>query len=277
MLDLVAADYQYPNLLAGKTGMVVNPAAFANNAKSLATKPAGSGPFVMTSYTQNAKAVFTKNDKYFEADQINAGGFELYPAAAAATVVASLQSGQYNVALLPPSQLEAAKAAGLEVQIIPSMYVAVLDVNAAMEPFTDPAVIEALHYAVDREELVKVAQFGVGEVDYQPFPSGYVGYSDEVKDIYAYDPEKAKSILKAAGHDGDVKVKISVYAPEGVPELLQNQLKKVGHRLGDRGRSRSPRPPRSSTSSTRVRWRSTGSPAASRRSRRSRCCSEPRA
>jgi peptide/nickel transport system substrate-binding protein len=228
VLDLLTADYQYPNLLAGKTGMVVNPAAFGNNGKSLATKPAGSGPFVMKSYTQNAKAVFTKNEKYFEADQIHAGGFELYPAAAAATVVAALQSGQYNVALLPPSQLEAAKAAGLEVQIIPSMYVAVLDVNASMAPFTDPAVIEALHYAVDREELVKVAQFGVGEVDYQPFPPGYVGYSPELKDIYKYDPEKAKSILKAAGHNGDVKVKISVYAPEGVPELLQAQLKKVG-------------------------------------------------
>ncbi len=228
VLDLVSADYQYPNLLAGKTGMVVNPAAFANNGKTLATQPAGSGPFVLTSYTQNAKAVFTKNEKYFEADQIKAGGFELYPAAAGATVVAALQSGQYNVGLLPPSQIAAAKAAGLEVQIIPSMYVAVLDVNASMAPFTDPAVIEALHYAVDREELVKVAQFGIGDVDYQPFPEGYVGYSPEVKDIYAYDPEKAKSILKAAGHNGDVKVKISVYAPEGVPELLQNQLKKVG-------------------------------------------------
>ena len=228
VLDLVDANYQYPNLLAGKTGMVVNPAAFGNNAKSIATLPAGSGPFKLTSYTQNAKAVLVKNPKYFEADTINAAGFELYPAADGSTVVAALQSGQYNVGLLPPSQIDAAKAAGLEVQIIPSMYVAVLDVNAAMAPFTDPAVIEALHYAVDRAELVKVAQFGVGDVDYQPFPEGYVGYDPALADIYAYNPDKAKSILKAAGHTSDITLKLSVYAPEGVPELLQAQLKKVG-------------------------------------------------
>ena len=228
VLDLVDANYQYPNLLAGKTGMVVNPAAFGNNAKSIATLPAGSGPFKLTSYTQNAKAVLVKNPKYFEADTIKAAGFELYPAADGSTVVAALQSGQYNVGLLPPSQIAAAKAAGLEVQIIPSMYVAVLDVNAAMAPFTDPAVIEALHYAVDRAELVKVAQFGVGDVDYQPFPEGYVGYDPALAHIYDYNPDKAKSILKAAGHTSDIKLKLSVYAPEGVPELLQAQLKKVG-------------------------------------------------
>ena len=109
--------------------MVVNPAVFEADPDSLATQPAGSGPFVLDSYVQNSKAVLHKNDKYFEADGITITNFELYPAADAATVVASLQSGQYNVGLLPGSQLEAAKAAGLEVQVMPSLYVATLDVN----------------------------------------------------------------------------------------------------------------------------------------------------
>jgi peptide/nickel transport system substrate-binding protein len=167
-LKLAGANYQYPNLLAGKTGMVVNPAVFEKDADSLATKPAGSGPFVLDSYTQNASAKLTRNPKYFEADDIKVSSFELYPAADAATVVASLQSGQYNVGLLPGSQVEAAKAAGLEVQEIPSLYVATLDVNKTMAPFDDPKVVEALHYAVDRQQLVDAGQFGVGEVNYSP-------------------------------------------------------------------------------------------------------------
>ncbi len=227
-LTLSGPNYQYPNLLAGKTGMVVNPAAFEKDAASLATEPAGSGPFVLDSYTQNANAKLTRNPKYFEADDIKAAGFELYPAADPATVVASIQSGQYNVGLLPGSQVDAAKAAGLDVQEIPSLYVATLDVNNTMAPFDDPKVVEALHYAVDRQELVDAAQFGVGVVNNQPFPPGYVGYNAEVKDQFAYDPAKAKSILKAAGYSDPIPLTISTANPEGVPELLQSQLTKVG-------------------------------------------------
>ena len=227
-LKLAGPNYQYPNLLAGKTGMIVNPAVFEKDADSLATQPAGSGPFVLDSYTQNASAKLTRNPKYFEAGDIKVSGFELYPAADAATVVASLQSGQYNVGLLPGSQVEAAKAAGLEVQEIPSLYVATLDVNKTMAPFDDPKVVEALHYAVDRQQLVDAGQFGVGEVNYQPFPPGYVGYNPDLKDIYAFDPDKAKQILKDAGYTDPIPLTISTSNPEGVPELLQAQLKDVG-------------------------------------------------
>ena len=48
-LELAGPNYQYPNLLAGKTGMVVNPAVFESDPDSLATQPAGSGPFVLDS------------------------------------------------------------------------------------------------------------------------------------------------------------------------------------------------------------------------------------
>lgn len=227
-LKLAGPNYQYPNLLAGKTGMIVNPKEFAKGPDVLATKAAGSGPFVLTSYTPNAKAVLTRNPRYFRAGDIEVAGFELYPAADAATVVPSLQSGQYNVALLPPSQVEAAKKAGLEVQIIPSLFVACLDVNVEKAPFTDPKVVEALHYAVDRAELVSAGQFGIGEVDYQPFPPGHVGFNKDLVDVYAYDPERAAKILKDAGYTDKVPVTLTAYNPAGVPELVQAQLNKVG-------------------------------------------------
>ncbi|WP_243060718.1 ABC transporter substrate-binding protein [Nocardioides sp. SR21] len=229
-LVLAGPNYQYPNLLAGKTGMIVNPAVVESDVESLATKPAGSGPFVLDSYTQNASAKLTRNPSYFKADEIEVGNFELYPAADAATVVASIQSGQYNVGLLPGSQVEAAEAAGLEVQVIPSLYVATLDVHSGKEPFTDPKVVEALHFAVDRQQLVDAGQFGIGEVNYQPFPPGHVGYNAELEDVYAYDPEKAKQILKDAGYTDPIPVTISTANPEGVPELLQAQLEAVGFR-----------------------------------------------
>lgn len=49
------ADYQVPYLFAGKTGFIVNPAAF-DDVAALATQPEGSGPFELVEYVPNAHA-----------------------------------------------------------------------------------------------------------------------------------------------------------------------------------------------------------------------------
>ncbi|MER5182492.1 ABC transporter substrate-binding protein [Streptomyces sp. NPDC002896] len=227
-LRLKEPDFQVPALLAGKTGMIVNPKVFEKNAASLATKPAGAGPYTLVSYVENSKAVLRRNAAYWDTDQIKTENFELYPLPEPSTVVAALQSGQYNVAQIPGSQVKAAKAAGLEVQVIPSMVVAVLDVHIGKKPFTDPDVALALKYAIDREELLKTAAFGYGEVTRQPFPSGYAGHDDALDKLFPYDPEKAKELLAKAGYADGLKITLSAQKAESVPELIQAQLKKVG-------------------------------------------------
>jgi peptide/nickel transport system substrate-binding protein len=229
-LALTQADYQIPNLLAGKTGMIVSPKAFETDAASLASRPVGSGPFVLTSYTQNAKAVLRRNPAYWDAASIKLQGFEIYPLPDASTVVAALQSGQYNVAQIPGSQVAAAKAAGLEVQVIPSMVVSVLDVNTAKAPFDDPDVALALQYAVDRQALLKTQQFGYGTVSNQPFPPGYVGHDAASDGLYPHDPAKARALLAKAGHPDGVDLTLTTSTAEGLPEQLQAQLKEAGFR-----------------------------------------------
>ena len=229
VVTLTGTNYQYPLLFAGKTGMVVNPAVFEKDPESLATKPAGSGPFTVTSYTQNDHAEMVKNKSFYLADQIKVADFKLYPSPDPATAVASAASGQYNVVRLTASNIEAAKAAGLEVQILDSMFVSVLDVNTSMAPFDNPAVVEAVKYGIDREKIKQVSNFGVGDVNYQPFPSGYVGHNDELDDLYAYDPDKAKQILADAGLKDGVKGTFSVPAPPPpAAEQIQAQLKDIG-------------------------------------------------
>ncbi|WP_028661306.1 ABC transporter substrate-binding protein [Nocardioides insulae] len=229
VLDLAEVDYQYPLLFAGKTGMVVNPAAFEKDAAALATQPAGSGPFAVTKYIQNDHASMTKNDSFFLAEEIKVSAFELYPQADPATAVAAVQSGQYNLGRLSGAQVQQAKDAGLEVQVIDSMYVAVLDVHSGMAPFDDPAVVEALKFAIDREKIKEVANFGVGDVNYQPFPPGYVGYAESLADAYAYDPERARRLLSDAGYTAPVPVVLTDSGlSSAVIELIQAQLDGVG-------------------------------------------------
>lgn len=230
VIRLSRPDYQIPNLLAGKTGMIVNPRAFESDAAALATRPAGAGPFTLTSYTQNAKAVLRRNPSYWDAAAIRLENFEVYPLPDAATVVGGLQSGQFDVAQIPGSQVAAAKAAGLEVQVIPSLVVAVLDVNIEKTPFDNPKVVEALKFAIDREALVKTQLFGYGEVNHQPFPKGYVGHDPASADLFRYDPARARTLLAEAGHPGGIDLTLTTTAAQGLPEQLQAQLKEVGIR-----------------------------------------------
>ena len=229
VVTLTDTNYQYPLLFAGKTGMVVNPAVFEKDAGSLATKPAGSGPFRLTSYTQNDHAELVKNPHFYLADQIKVSQFKLYPQPDPATAVASAASGQYNIVRIPASDIEAAQQAGLEVQVLDSMFVTVLDVNAAKAPFDNPAVVQAMKYGIDREKIKEVANFGVGDVNYQPFPKGYVGHNDSLDHLYDHDPAKARKILADAGLSGGVKGTFSVPSPTPpAVELIQAQLKEVG-------------------------------------------------
>ncbi|MCR1784948.1 hypothetical protein KVF89_20575 [Nocardioides carbamazepini] len=229
VLELSEVDYQYPLLFAGKTGMVVNPAVFEKDAASLATQPAGSGPFEVTTYVQNDHASMKKNPNFLAADEIKVSAFDLYPQADPATVVAAVQSGQYNVARLGGAQVQQAKDAGLDVQVLDSMFVYCLDVHTGMKPFDDPAVVEALKFAIDREKIKEVANFGIGDVNYQPFPPGYVGYNPDLGEVYAYDPDKARQLLADAGYTAPVP---AVFTSSGIAqaavELIQAQLKEVG-------------------------------------------------
>ena len=132
------------------------------------------------------------------------------------------------MASIPGSEVAAAKEAGLTVQVIDSLVVAVLDVNDAIAPFDDDNVVLALKYAIDRNALLQTAQFGYGEVAYQPFPQGYVGYNASVGSPYAINVSKAKTLLAASKYGPNPTVAITTYAAAGVPEQLQSQLQAVG-------------------------------------------------
>jgi peptide/nickel transport system substrate-binding protein len=86
----------------------------------------------------------------------------------------------------------------------------------------------ALKYAVDRKALLQTAQFGYGEVAYQPFPPGYVGYNESIGTPYAVNVAKAKSLLAASKYGPSPTVTITTTAAAGVPEQLQSQLQAVG-------------------------------------------------
>lgn len=229
-LNLAAPDFQVPNLLAGKTGAIVSPAAFTKDAAAIPTAPVGAGPFKFESFVPESKAVLVKNPGYYAAADIKLDRLVLTTGTDPSSVIAAVQTGSLDVATITGAQVAQAKAAGLDVEVIDSMTVNQVDVHSGLAPLTDRRVVDALKFAIDRRAIIDVTNGGVGDVTYQPFPKGYVAYDPALDGVFAYDPAKAKSMLAAAGvTPGSLKLTVTVNSvAQSTAELVQQQLQAVG-------------------------------------------------
>lgn len=134
-LDLTQVDYQVPDLLAGKDGMIVNPSAFKNVA-SIPTHPQGAGPFTLTSYVPDSHANLVRDPHYWDAGQIHIADFNVL----------------------------SAKAAGFKIDVIPSEVVNELDIQTSTAPFSNPKVVQAINYVINRRAILQVRASGYGSV-----------------------------------------------------------------------------------------------------------------
>jgi peptide/nickel transport system substrate-binding protein len=227
-LDLTQVDYQVPDLLAGKDGMIVNPAAF-KDVGSLPTQPEGAGPFELTAYVPDSHASLVRNPDYWDASQIHIQNFNVLDITEPEQILAALESGQVNVAYIAGNQVAAAKAAGFKIDVIPSEVVNELDIQTTTAPFSNPDVVKAINYAINRQAILTVQASGYGAISYQPFPAGFVGYTSKLANEYPYNPTLAKQLLAQAGYSKGLKITLSAASTESsLAEQIQGQLAEVG-------------------------------------------------
>jgi ABC-type transport system substrate-binding protein len=228
-LHLTQPDYQIPELLAGKDGMIVSPTAVAKNPNGIATAPVGDGPFTLASYVPDSHLNTVRNPGYWDVSDIHLAKLNVTQITDPQQILAALQSGQVNVALLPGTLIKSAKAAGFTINSIPSLTVNEIDVQATSAPLSNPKVMEAINDAIDRNAIVATQTFGYGTPAYQPFPQGYVGYNPSLANLYPYDVTKAKQLLTEAGYPNGISLTISAYsASDPLAEQIQSQLKEAG-------------------------------------------------
>ena len=234
-LDLAQTDYQVPLLLSNRAGLLASKKAAETDVKLLNSKaPVGAGPFKVVEFVPESHIYLEKWDGYWDAKDIHVDRIELQLGIDPTSVVAGLQSGVYNFASnFGNADIERARKAGFDVVTdTKAAWVSFfLSLNLNQAPFDDPAVVEAVQYAIDRDEFVKKLTFGTGEPAEQPFPSTHKAYNTELEGRYAYDPAKARQILADAGYqDGDIRFDLvgQKGADEGKAEILQQQLAAVG-------------------------------------------------
>lgn len=99
-----------------------------------------------------------------------------------------------------------------------------LGFNLKRKPFDDVRVRKAINYAIDKQEIIDGVYLGLGINIASPYKPG-TRWSNPDLINYAYDPEKAKGLLKEAGF---VTNKDGILVRDGKPlsfEILTNQNK----------------------------------------------------
>jgi peptide/nickel transport system substrate-binding protein len=193
----------------------------------------GAGPFKLTNFIPDGSSTLVKNPTYWDAKDIHLDGVELRYLNDPQAILAGLRSGSIDLASSVGNQVAAAKKAGLQVVTFPSLGATSIEVNDAMKPYTDHRVAEAINYALDREALIKLQNGGLGEPSFQAFPKGYVGYSEEVANLYPHDVAKAKQLLAEAGYPNGLDIEITYFDAQGykaLTEQIQAQLAEAGIR-----------------------------------------------
>ncbi len=196
-------------------------------------KPIGTGPFKFVEWVRGERVVADKNPQYWRgAPKLDRIIWK--PVAEDAARLALLESGQADlIANVPPHETGRIKGnSTLRLEEARSARIIFLLLDPAHKPLDNKQVRQAIHYAIDKDALVKYVLDGKAyRLDTILGPHGF-GEDPSFKP-YSYNPQKAKDLLSAAGFPNGFE--IDFYTSTGrytkdreIAQAIAGQLAKVG-------------------------------------------------
>ena len=165
---------------------------------------AGTGPYMLESYTADQEIVLTQNPEYWggwEDGQYEKVLVTIVPEAT--TRQQLLEGGEVDLVTSVPADAFATFEANSDytTSLEPALFNYTAFFNTLKAPLDDPKVRQALSYAIPYEDIIAIGANGRGTQSRGPVPAGVFPYSEDVPQ-YSYDIEKAKALLAEAGHEG---------------------------------------------------------------------------
>ncbi|WP_076262084.1 ABC transporter substrate-binding protein [Intrasporangium flavum] len=203
--------------------------ATADLAKAFDAKPVGSGPWKLDSADATTGLRFSAHDAYNGPRKARAKKMVWNTTTEGATRIADIQGGRVQAIEAVPyvnvAQLEG-KAQVEDRQAFNQLF---LLFNCSAKPFDDKRVRQALHYALDRDAIIKTALQGYGTPARSYLDEGNKDFQ-EAATVYGYDPGKAKALLAEAGVSNlsfELVTTNTAFIVDIAP-LLVDQWKKIG-------------------------------------------------
>ena len=162
--------------------------------------PTGTGPFRFVSWKIGEKLELAEYKGYKGDNKAKLARVIIRPIPTATGRLQALQSGEVNAYdLADPAHLSTIRSnSSLKVLNRPSFNVAYVTINAAKPPMDKLNVRKAVAYGLDRSKVVQSFYAGRAVVAHEFMPPGLLGYEPKVV-RYPFNPERSKSLLRAAG------------------------------------------------------------------------------
>ncbi len=214
-------------LMGQATAVIVEPKSADTNA----TAPVGTGPYKLENWVKGSSLTLGKWDGYRNAAAIKLkrGSFRFIadPAAQIASLLAGDVDAFPRVTARGIEQFR--KNPKYQVMASGSRAKTILAMNNKKKPLDDVRVRRAINMALDRKAVIQGAADGFGVPIGSYYPPSAPGYLDLTK-VNAYDPDKARALLKEAGVS-NLELTITLppppYARQG-GEVIASMLDKVG-------------------------------------------------
>ena len=186
------------------------------------SKPVGTGPFKFGSFSPGDRSVFPANKNYHRQGQPYVDELVIIDFPDDTARINALLGGQVQaIDNLPFSQTRIMGVTpGMKALVARTGAWLPFTMRVDQAPFDDKRVRQAMRLIVDRKQMIAQALSGQGDVAndlYSPFDPCYAeGLPQRVQDL-----DQARSLLKAAGHDGLKLELVTSGIAAGVVEAAQ--------------------------------------------------------
>jgi len=192
----------------------------------------GTGPFKFVSWTPNVSISFDRNPDWHGAGSDGQPYLEhisIKEFADSQSEALAYQAGDIDLILgADPTTAVTYKSKGLT-SVAPKSGLTYCGMNVTNPLLKDARVRQALFMAVDRQRFLSDLRNGFGNVTVQPWPKSSPAFETALESAH-YDPDKAKSLLKAAGFTQSAPLPLNSRSPEydKYSALLKQNFEAVG-------------------------------------------------
>jgi peptide/nickel transport system substrate-binding protein len=231
---LTRPDATFLHVLALNFSSVVPKEAVDKAGKDFGKKVVGSGAFMQADWKLGQELVLKRNPDYFIAGVPKLDQITFQVGLEPMTAILKLEKGEADFAGdgIPPAKfLQIRNDPKYKDLIIEGgqLQTGYVTLNVQMKPLDKLEVRQAINMAIDKSRIVKIINNRAVPAN-QPLPPTMPGYDKEYKG-YAFDPEKAKELLKQAGLEKGFETTLYVYNVDPNPRIaqaIQEDLSKVG-------------------------------------------------
>lgn len=166
-------------------------------------KPIGSGPYMVREWRKDDRLVLDAFKDYWKGEPaLKTGIFRPIPAEASRA--AALLTGEIGIVpVVPPSMMDRLKSsADVTVGTAEGFRANFLGFNTKLPALSNLKLRQAMDVAIDRDALTKQLLRGLGTPASQVVPPVNFGF-DKSRKPTAYDPERAKALVKESGYAGE--------------------------------------------------------------------------